>query len=339
MAENSPIDSPAIILYPILTMSIRLKSFLIIAVVVAVIAASGVAVGILSAQNQILKTLEVDMKLAASLSNEYLSRESDRLKTNAATVAQVIKNTQMRELQQVLVEQVAAYEQFQAITIFNPAGKVDVSYGIAPAAEEIALGEYGQRAYEGQRVISSSYVDALGNLVFYVLVPLDEYPFQVGDEQDTLPRIVVCTVPGLLFSEQLNSFLIWDNGNISMQDRAGTIIANVHTEWVMERLNFLEIAEQDHRYKGAAEAVRRMTEGRSGTARFALENVDALITYMPAGAAEQGWSLAVIAPVKESPYYHVWVTVVIAGIIFLCLGLIAAALGSGIIARLFQQRK
>jgi len=319
-------------------MSIRTKIFVIIAVIVAVIAVSGVVVGVLSAQNQILKTLEVDMKLAASLSNEYISGEIDRLKTNAASVAQVLKNTQMRELRQVLVEQVAAYEQFQAITIFNPSGKVDVSYGIAPATEEIALGEYGRKAYEGQRVISSSYTDASGNLVFFVLAPLDEYPFQVGDERDALSRIVVCTVPGLLFSEQLSHFLIWNNGNITMQDRAGTIIANVHTDWVLKRLNFPELAEQDSRYEGVAGAVQRMTEGESGTDRFALAGVDALISYMPITASEQGWSLAVIAPVKESPFYHVRITVAIAGIIFLGLGLLAAAIGSGVIARLYLKK-
>ena len=327
------------ILYSISAMSIRSRVFLIIAVIVAAITVSGVAVGILSAQNQILKTLEVDIKLAVSLSNEYISGEIDRLKTNAAAVAMVLKNTQMRELRQVLVEQAAAYEQFQAITIFNPAGKIDVFYGVAPAAEEIALGEYGRKAYEGQRIISSSHIDASGNLVFYVLVPLDELPLQVGSEQDSFSRIVVCTVPGLLFSEQLSRFLIWNNGNIMMQDRAGIIIANVHTDWVLERLNFPQLAEQDSRYEGAARAARRMTEGGAGTDRFALAGVDSLISYMPVNAPEQDWALAVIAPVKKSPFYHVWITLVITGIVFLGLGLIAASLGSRVIARLYQQRK
>ena len=318
-------------------MSIRLKVFLIIAMIAAVIAASGTTVGLFRTQNQILITLEAEMKLAAALSNEYVAEEIERLKINAAAVAQVLKNTQLRELRQVLARQIAAYEQFQAITIFNPAGKIDISHGIAPADEEIALGEYGRKAYAGQRVITSSYLDASGNLVFYVIVPLDEY--QAGDKQEPFSRIVVCTVPGLFFSEQLNRFMIWDNGNITMQDRAGTIIANVHPEWVLERRNFLEIAEQDPRYEGAARAVQRMTGGGSGTDRFMLENVDTLITYMPAAASEQGWSLAVIAPVKESPYYPMRTMVIAAGIVFLILGLMAAALVSYVIARLYRQRR
>ena len=320
-------------------MSIRLKAFLIFAVIIAVITVFGVAFSVLWAHNQILKALEVDLKLTASLSNEYVSGEIDRLKTNAATVAQVLKNTQMGELRQVLVEQVAAYRQFQAITIFNPAGKVDISYGVAPAAAEIALGEYGRKAYEGQRIISSSYLDASGNLVFYVLVPLDEFPFQVGGEQDSFSRIVVCTVPGLLFSEQLSRFLIWDDGNILMQDSAGTVIANVHADWVLERLNFPKLTEQDSRYEGAAKAARHMIEGESGTDRLSLAGVDSLLSYMPITAPEQGWALAVIAPIRESPFYQVRITLIIAGIIFLGLGLIAAAFGSGVIARLYEQRK
>jgi len=318
-------------------MSIRIKVFLIIAAIVVVITVSSVAISISVAQNQILKTLEVDMRLVTSLLNEYVSGEIDRLKTNAASVAQALKNTPVEERQPILVEQVAAYEHFQAITVFNSAGKVEISFGVGAATEEIAQSEYGRQVYEGQRVISTSHIDSSGNLVFFVFAPLDDQLFQVEGEQN-FPRIVACTVPGLFFSKQLNRFLIWDSGNIAMQDQEGTIIANVHAEWVMDRLNFLELAKQDKRYESAARVMQRIIEGGQGTDRFTLEGVDVLTAYTPITASEQGWSLAVIAPIKESPFYQVWVIIVIAGIVFLCLGLVAAAFGSGIIVRLYQRQ-
>jgi len=318
-------------------MSIRLKIFFIIAVIGLGITISGMIISISAAQGQLLKILEVDMQLAASMANEYISGEIDLLKANAAAVSQILKHTRAEEMQRVLIEQVAAYEHFQAITVFNAAGKIEASYGTAPAAEEIIHGEYGRQAYEGRRVISTSYPDSSGYLVFHVFVPIDDYQYQPTDEKRPVSRVVVCTVPGSFFSERLNRFLIWQTGNITMGDHEGTIIANVHQEWVMERVNFLELAKKDNRYEGIARAMRRMTEGAAGTDRFIFEDIDVVVAYMPITASEHGWFLAIIVPIEDSPFYKVQLMIVTAGIVFLVLGLIAAGLTSGSIAKPFYQ--
>jgi signal transduction histidine kinase/CheY-like chemotaxis protein len=302
-----------------------------------VITASSVVISISSAQNQILRTLETDMRLVATLANEYVSGEIDQLKASAAAVAQRLKDTSPDERQQVLIEQVAAYEYFQAVAIFTPDGKMEASYGNATATGEMILGEHGQKALAGQRTISTSCYDPSGHLVFFVFVPLDDYQYQMAGEQNIPTKIVVCTIPGMFFSELVNRFLVWDTGNITMQDRDGTIIANIYSEWVTERLNFLELAQNDRSYEGVARAVRQMTAGESGTDRFAFEDTDAVLAYRPITASDQGWSLAVIAPVAESPFYQVRVLILIAGLIFLGLGLIAAAFSSGVIARPFYR--
>ncbi|MDR0291148.1 MAG: response regulator [Treponema sp.] len=315
-------------------MSIRLKVFLIIMAIVVAISASSVIISVSSAQTQILKTLEVDMRLVASLANEYVSGEIELLKANAAAVAQRLKTIPPRELESVLIEQLAAYGHFQAITIFNAAGKVEASYGSRAAPEEIAATHYGKEAFEGRRTISTTYFNS-GHPVFYVFVPMDDHYLQFG-EKASQSRIVVCTVPGVYFSEQLNRFLIWDTGNIAMGDRTGTIIANVHYEWVRERVNFMALAEESY-YEGASRAIQRMIAGELGTDRFVLDGVDSVIAYMPVTASGEGWYLAVIAPVEESPFYKVRVIIAIAGIIFLGLGLIVAAFSSGSIAKPFYQ--
>lgn len=315
-------------------MSIRLKVFLIITVIVVLITGSSVAVSIVSAQNQILETLERDMLLVTNLANEYISGEIDLLKANASSVAHRIKASESNEMMQVLIEQVAAYENFTTITIFNEAGKIEASYGPEPAPEEIVMGRYGSRAFEGLPAITTSHLDHLGNLVFHVFVPVDDYYYQsIIGEKAPNPKIVACTVPGHFFSERMSQFLIWDAGNIIIEDEEGTLIANVYHELVAEQVNFLELAQRDHRYQDAARVTRRMISGELGADRVMIENTDAVFAFMPITASEDGWSIGVIAPIAESPFYKVRLLIVIAGAISLCLGLAAAVLASGIIAQ------
>jgi len=322
-------------------MSIRVKVFLIIIGIVVIITASSVVISISSAQSQILKTLESDMELVASLANEYISGEIDLLKANASSVAQILKTASAEKMQQVLMEQVAAYQEyFMAVTVFNKNFKIDASYGAAYAPESIAESFYGEAAFDGMKVISTTQKnEATGQVVFYILVPMDDYYIQsiIGDK-DPHPRIVVCTVPGSFFSQRVNRFLIWETGNIIIVDEKGTIVANVQDEWVNEQINFIELSEKDYHYNDIARAMTNMiSSDKSGTDRYVLDHVDAVIAFSPITASEQHWTIAVIAPIAESPFFRVQFLIAISGVIFLALGVIAAALASRFIAKPFYQ--
>ena len=321
-------------------MSIRIKVFLIITGIVLVITVSSIAISITSAQNQILITLENDMDLVASLANEYISAEAEMLKSDAATAAQMLKNVKPEDMLQALIEQVAAHENFTAITIFNETGNVDSSFGNSIAPGSIALSEYGQEAFRGRRVISTTQKHSSGAMVFYVLVPMDDYYFQsIIGETGVHPRIIACTVAGDFFSSRVGRFLIWETGNILMGDVDGTIIGNVNHEWVVERRNYIEMAKTDPKYNDVARVTKRMVNEETDTDRFILDGVDAVIAFRPITASTHGWHLAIIAPIAESPFIHVRVLLVISGLVFLGLGLIAAAIASGFIAKPFYQIK
>ena len=320
-------------------MSVRLKVFLIITGIVIIITASSILISISSAQNQILKTLESDMDLVASLANEYFTGEIDLLKLNASNVAQLLKSVNVWGMQPILIEQVAAQEDFSTITILNESGGIEAFYGSSPAPESFAASQYGLDAFGGRQVISSTSIDASGQTVFYVAVPMDDYNLQsILGTRDMNPKIVVCTVPGNFFSQRVNRFLIWETGNIMIQDGEGTIIANVLQEWVDARLNFITLAEKDPKhYTDAARISEKMIHGYVGTDRFLLNNVDAVIAIRPVSSSEYGWSIGVIAPIHESPFYKVQILILVSGAIFLGLGLIAAAFASGFIAKPFYQ--
>ena len=320
-------------------MSIRLKVFLIISVIVLLITASGVVISIMSAQNQIIGTLERDMRLVTTLANEYISGEIDLLKANAASVAQRLKTTRVEDFQQILIEQVAAYEQFNTITIINASGRVDASYGPSPAPAEMILHRYGDQEFMWSRTISTSRVDEYGNLVFHIFVPMDDsyYMRSIIGEQDSNWKIVACSIPGDYFSRRMGRFLLWETGNIIIEDDTGTLIASVIHDWVAKRMNFIEVAKENSQYNDAAKISQRMIGGETDTVYFALEGTDTAISFMPINASENGWSIGVIAPTSESPFYKARDFIVIAGSIFLSLGIIAATVAAGIIAKPFYR--
>ena len=313
-------------------MSIRIKVFLIITAIILVITASSVVISVSSAQNEIVKTLESGMQSVASVANEYLSSEIDLLLRDAAAVVEALKGVPIESMQGVLIEQLAAYSDvFTSITIFNSAGNVDATYGRMPTPREMALSEYGQQAFEGRRVVSTTRQDSSGNVAFHVFVPMDESAFGAGSRS----RIVALTVPGVFFSEKVNQFRE-RTGNIAILDREGTVIANKNYDWVMNRQNFLSLTPKDSHYADASKVFNRMIAGETGAGRFYMGGADAVTAFMPISAG-QGWYITVTALIAESAFVQVRTLIIISGLIFLGLGMLAAAIASGSVAKPFYE--
>ena len=319
-------------------MSIRVKVFLIITVIILAITASSVVISISSAQNEIIKTLENSMQSVASVANEYISGELDLLMVDASAVVQALQGIPIEDLRMVLIEQVAAYsDSFLAVTIFNSLGRVEASYGSILTPEDMALGEYGQQAFKGQRVISTTRLAPSGVPVFHIFVPMDESYYQSDRQDRSRSRIAAFTVPGMYFSKKVNQFQLWGTGSIAIGDREGTILANVNHDWVTKRVNFLDLVKKDGHYENTAKIIRNMTSGESGASRFTFDNVDAVTAFVPLTVSDQGWFITVTAPIAESPFHQVRNLIIISGLIFLGLGMLAAAIASGSIAKPFYQ--
>jgi len=289
-----------------------------------------VVISVSSAQNEIIKTLESGMQSVASVANEYISGEVDLLLRDAANVVEALKGVPIESMHGVLIEQLAAYsDTFMSITIFNAAGNVDASYGRVPTPREMALGEYGQQAFEGRRVISTTRQDSSGNVVFHVFVPMDESSFGTGART----RIVALTVPGVFFSEKVNQFRE-RTGNIAIIDREGTILANKNYDWVMNRQNFLGLVQKDSHYAEASKAFNRMITGETGAERFFISGGDAVTAFMPISSG-QSWYITVTALIAESAFVQVRTLIIISGLIFMGLGMFAAGFASGSVAKPF----
>jgi len=329
-----------------IVISTRLKVFLIITAIILAITASSVIISISSAQSQILKTLKDNMKSLVSLANENISVEIDALKGDAVAVAQTLIGHPVHEMQQLLVEQVAAYPDFEAVAIINEKGTVIASYrtSAAPPPEDSVFKKYRDMATEGQSVITSTFKDADGKLVFYVFVPMDS--MRIRSETSANPAVLGATVSGLYFYNIVDRLMKWNSGRITLVDDKGKIIADVHKEWVEGQLNFPELAADNPKYKDYAGIIERMIsdDGNNGTARYRLNeggdgvNLDNVVAFEPINSPEH-WTISVSTSIADSAYYTVMGMIGVSGLIFLGLGMLAAGLASGFIAKPFELLK
>ena len=324
-------------------MSIRIKVFLIITVIILAITASSVVISVSVAQNEIVKTLENSMQTLAPMANEYIKGELDVLLMDAASVVEALKGTSIEEMQWVLMEQLMAYsDKFTSITIFNAAGNIDATYGSLPTPREAALGEYGQQVFEGRfegrGVVSSTRLDSSGKIVFDVFVPMDDSYYQGGSlSERSRSRIVALTVPGMYFSDKVNeSQKMGGAGSISIIDHEGTILANRNEDWVTSRQNFMDLIKKGSDYDTAIGAFNRVAAGEAGVERFYVNGADAVTAFMPI-AAGQDWYITATIYIAESPINQVRALIIISGLIFLGLGMLAAIFASGSVAKPFYQ--
>jgi signal transduction histidine kinase/ActR/RegA family two-component response regulator len=327
-------------------MSTRVKVFLIITIIILAITASSELISISSAQSQILQTLKDNMQKLVSLANESIFTEMEALKGDAVAVAQTLIGQPLREMQSLLVEQIAAYPNFEALALINERGTTVASYSMsaAPVPDDSAFNKYREMALEGKRVITSTHKDADGKLVFYVFVPMDDFGY-TRSSGDT-PAILGATVSGLYFNTLVARLMMWDTGRITIVDENGKIIADEHDNWVEGQLNFIDLAASDKRYSDLAEVIERMisTDGRNiGTARYRLRgveggNVDNVIAFMPINSTER-WAISVSTAIGDSAYYTVMGMIGVSGLLFLVLGMVSAGVASGFIAKPFELLK
>jgi signal transduction histidine kinase/CheY-like chemotaxis protein len=301
-------------------MSVRAKIFLIIMSIIVVITASSVFISILFAEDIILKTIENDMRLVASLADELVSEELHLLEIHAGTAARRLLQAPEEDREGLLRELVDGSETFSALGIFHSSGRLELFYGKEPFQAEPEENEFWISGSKEGMLISSGIRDSLDNLVFYVRLPM-------GD------GFLGAVLPGMFFSELVSDFRIWETGHITIDDGEGTVIANIRPEWVNGRINFIRLAKNDSRYEPIAQSVMRMTAGETGIARFSIGGVERISAYRPVRGSKQGWSLAVIAPINESPAAGVRLVLFAAALVFFGLGSLAALLASGSISR------
>ena len=262
----------------------------------------------------------------ANIADHFISSEIQGLKQKATSVVQKLELSSESKWPEMLLTQRDIYPEFIGMTIFDLNHGPIVASGDFPAPHSIIDDKYIKQAFLGKKSFSSTYPLKDG-VVFYLAVPfLEEYG-----------RILVLTLPGMYFSQQLASFVIWETGHIFIDDSEGYIIANIRPQWINERFNFILMAEKDKQYEEMAVVIRRMIGGESGIGYFSVANVPRICAFMPIHGSEEGWCLGVIAPIPESPLRDIDNGLIIVGFVGFFLSVIAAIIGSNFVKKPYEE--
>jgi diguanylate cyclase (GGDEF)-like protein len=311
-------------------MSVRLKVRCIIIAIVVLITAVSMAVGIYFTQQYILKDAQSDVILISTIAQDLIAGKLNLLKESLERIGYeladygksgIIPEAKLRDLLQEYREA----SSYLSLTVLDAAGSAIASAGDPRFPPEYIQRDYARRALQGETVVSSTELDSGGEPVIRIGTPL-----LPGD------RILVATLPGLIFSDMIAGFPIWQTGNIFILDREGVIIANIHTEAVLGRQNFIEAAKTDPAYQSVGDFTRRIIQGGRGEGVYTFQGIKCICAYQPVIGSE-GWMLGAVAPISESPVNRMFFVLELSAVVVLGLGIVAALSVANRIAQSFER--
>ena len=311
--------------YPYI-MAIRIRAILVIIVTNLLIILFSVSAGIYYVRNNLQKSQETDLAVVANIADNFISSEIEVLKLKAAGAAQSLAGAADTDLSRILTSQEAMYPEFIGGAVFDAERGLIAASGELPAPLEILNDKFIKRAFVGKRAISTTYPSDKG-VVFYLAVPL---PL-------SRDRILVVTLPGMYFSKELSTFVIWESGHIFIDDSDGYVVANIREQWVQGRFNFIKMSETDEQYEGIAATIKRMIKGETGIGYFSVSGIPRVCVYRPVAGSEEGWCLGVVAPLPESPARNIDSGLLMVALVSFFLNVIFAIIASGFIKKPFEE--
>ncbi|MDR1287625.1 MAG: response regulator [Treponema sp.] len=307
-----------------MSLSIRTRVILIISAIIAGMTAASVIIGITLTRRNLVKTIENDMSVSATIAEQLISEKVAHLRAELRVAAEKCRGLDDGRIAEVLLQEMNR-QGYLDMGLIKSGGSM-VSYGARPPEYRLAENMNARRALDGETVVSTTQYNNYGDFIMRFWLPLED------------GRTIVASLPGTVISDILAQFRIWESGNIFALDNEGVMIANIRPHLVYGRRNYITQAETGGEYRNMAEVFSRMVRGETGTAEYDYDGVTRICAYRPISRSD-GWSLGVVSPVTESPIVQVTNTFLISGAVFLGLGIIAAFIAASSIAHPFEKMK
>jgi signal transduction histidine kinase/DNA-binding NarL/FixJ family response regulator len=299
---------------------LRAKVFCIIVSIVAAMAISSAAAGLLFTEKRMLDTIEGDMTVVREIADRLISSELNLMKANLRAIAARLKHKPNDTITKALETQRGIGEGYLSLALFDKEEGLIAACGTEIPAAEFAGGSYARSAFDGSSVVSTTEPASGGNLVFRICVPAGT-------------RVLVGTVPGNHFSRLVAPFRIWKSGAIFVVDGEGNIIAHRDDKMVTDRSNVISLSSLDPgSFEEAAEIHERMTKGEKGVGAYEFFGVRRVCAFGPVSMSRGGWSIGVVAPIAETPAAYTRRGLFIAAGLFVFLGIVAAFAAANVIA-------
>jgi signal transduction histidine kinase/DNA-binding response OmpR family regulator len=280
-------------------------------------------------RRHLVETIESDMTVISRIAEKFISANLRLLKTEADVVAEAARLAAMEDavsgrdqaLPAVLEEQ-ALSRSYLSLAVLSGQGVV-ASWGTYAPGVDFIQSSYARRAFTGERVITTTFLAPDGQLLVRLCVPMGS-------------RILVATLPGMIFSDIISEFRIWNTGNVVLVDGEGVTIANIRPFLVTERRTLVDSIDPDPKTGGPSEFLAAYGEGKPGSGIYRYQGVLRVGAYTPVSGSD-GWMLMVVAPINESPGTRTAYILLLSAGVFLGLGILAAFIAGKVIALPFTR--
>ncbi|MCL2266331.1 MAG: ATP-binding protein [Treponema sp.] len=205
------------------------------------------------------------------------------------------------------------------LAVFNETALLDY-WGCDVISSSLLNEPFMAAAKNGGQGVSTTMYCPDNNLVMYVSAAIGEGLY------------LAAVLPGQHFSDLVSQFTFWETGHLFLDDEEGTVISNRRTDWVLQRINFIEISKIDSSYEGIAGLLIRGLKGERGVGRFSMDGAERICAFRPVSSPTENWLLGVVAPIPESPLKNIPRSVFLMAMITMTLS-IAAAIAAAVLLR------
>ncbi|MDR1626277.1 MAG: response regulator [Spirochaetia bacterium] len=306
-----------------MSVSIRIKVIVIISLIITGMTAASVITGMTLTRRNLVETIENDMSVSAVIAEQLVAEKVGRLRAEMRIIAEKCRGRDDQAVREILLQE-ALDQGYLDIGLIDREGNI-LSYGVKPPDYRIHENENARRALRGETVLTTTQYNNHGDFIMRFWLPLEG------------GGALVASLPGMVISDVLSDFRIWDSGNIFAIDHTGVMIANMRPQLVYGRRNFIEdYAENENEFRNIAGVFSRMATGETGIGEYDYAGVPRICAFRPIKGAD-GWSLGVVCPIAESPLARAADAFLISGAVFLGLGVLIAFCVAGFIAHPFEK--
>ena len=278
------------------------------------------------ARRHIAAYINADMMVVADITDRFISAELEMLRHEAASVSDSLAGAGQATWGETLAGQARRYPKFAGMTVMNRNAAIAASAGERSVPPGLMENKSIQSAFFGKTSFTSTVPDPDG-VAFHLAAPIR------GDAD----HILVLTLDGMHFSEMASGYKVWETGHIFIDDAEGYVIANIRSEWVRDRRNFILQAREDAQYSDVASVVAKAAAGARGIDSYSLGGVSRLCAYRPISGSGEGWFLGIVAPLSESPVSGFDRGILLIAAVGVLLNIVMAVVTSNFIKKPFEE--
>ena len=304
----------------------RMKVVLIVIAIAFVITAVNFGSSLALTRRSLTETISQDISLALDIANDLVSTRINLYKSHAQTVAERLLNTgSITEMNIAIREQFNRFPDFIAFTVFDRQGVVAGHGYSTTSIDWLHSSKYIQNAFEGRTVISTTrHNEETGKLVMYICTPIGK------------DYVLSVTIPGVIFSNELADYRLWNTGNIWMIDEDGMVIAHFVQEMVDSRADFLDAIKQSDPQSNKS-FINNVLSSDRGLETYIYAGVEHQCAYARVFASELGWRIGLSVPLAESPIARIEDRLILLAALFFIFSAIAAVLTSRYLAEPYDK--